>query len=79
MVGFSIRKGMDTTRIAVCPHCDGISVATYLPSMNCPKCNYPLFEQDLVYMPNIEDAYAIAEIIVAKKKARENGSDDYDS
>ena len=30
-------------------------------------------------MPNIEDAYAVAEIIVAKKKARENGFDDDDS
>ena len=79
MVGFSINKMTRSARVAVCPHCDGISIATYLPTMNCPKCNYPLFEQDLVYMPNIEDAYAIAEMMVAKKKAREQGFDDDDA
>lgn len=62
-------------KVALCPSCDAIMVADYLVDMRCPHCNQPLFEQDLIYMPNIEDAYRLAQMKVVKKRMKAKGLD----
>lgn len=53
-------------------------VSTYVVDGKCPACSASLFPQDEIYMPNLEDAYRLAEIRVMKKLAKENGFDDDD-
>lgn len=79
MAGFEHKDMSEPSKVAICSNCNNIFVATYIPDWLCPKCKQPIFPQDLVFMPNLEDAYNIAQIIVAKKRARELGFDDDDS
>lgn len=79
MAGFEHRDMSSPSKVAICSKCNNIFIAQYIHDSRCPKCRQPIFPQDLVYMPNLEDAYSIAQIIVAKKRARELGFDDDDS
>ena len=79
MVGFQYRDMDSPAKIAICSKCNKIFPVMYVHDTCCPSCKQPIFPQDLVYMPNQEDAYNIAQIIVAKKRARELGFDDDDT
>ena len=67
------------SKIALCPQCDNIMCADFLPTMNCTKCKYPLFSQDIIYMPDIKDSYEIAHARAMKNIAKRQGFDDDDT
>lgn len=78
MSGATISRKQSPSKVVLCPQCDSIMVADYLPEMRCPHCQTPLFEQDMIYMPDIQDAYRIAQMKVTKKRMKARGMDYYD-
>lgn len=80
MANFGTHGQMEgPSKIAVCPNCDNIMCADYLPSMDCSRCDFPLFSNNLIYMPNLEDAYEIAHEMVQQNIERRLGVQDNDS
>lgn len=66
------------SKMYVCPNCDNYGCADYIIDNECPFCHYPLFSEDLIYMPDFKDAYDLAVLRAIKNKAKKKGFDEDD-
>ena len=77
MQGFSSTSQMGgPSKMFVCPNCDSYGCADYMFDKRCPYCNYPLFSNDLIYMPDFRDAYDIAKARSLQNKRKKLGFDE---
>ena len=77
MQGFkSVSHMGGPSQMYVCPNCDGYGCADYLFDKKCPTCSYPLFSNDLIYMPNFKDAYELARARSLQNQRRKAGFDE---
>lgn len=72
----SFNRKTECTKLVICPKCDRIISSDYLNVDECPSCGTSLIMAESVYMPNMDDAMYLAQVIVQKNIARRNGFDD---
>ncbi len=73
----SFNRKTECAKLVICPKCDRIMSSEYIED-ECPSCKTSLLLAERVYMPNMEEAMHLAQIIVQKNIARRNGFDDDD-
>ena len=77
MQGFkSVGRIGGPTQMYVCPNCDSYGCADYLFDKKCPLCNYPLFSNDYIYMPDFRDAYELAKARSLQNQRKKMGFGD---